>query len=63
VTAEVDATNVLDKDPTGMVTDAGTVTTGLLSDIFITAPPVGAALDSVTVQVLELPPVTVVGEH
>jgi hypothetical protein len=39
------------------------VTTILLSDRLITAPPKGAGPDSVTEQVLELPPITVAGEH
>ena len=62
-TAEVDAVNVVDSDPAGTVTDAGTVTTILLSDRLMTAPPNGAAPDSVTVQVLESPPITVAGKH
>jgi hypothetical protein len=62
-TAEVDALNVVDEDPAGTVTDAGTVTTILLSDRLMTAPPKGAAPDSVTVQVLESPPITVAGKH
>jgi hypothetical protein len=62
-TAEVDAINVVDKDPAGTVTDAGRVTTILLSVRLMTAPPKGAAPESVTVQVLESPPITVAGEH
>ena len=62
-TAEVDAVNVVDEDPAGTVTKAGIVTTILLSDRLITAPPKGAGPDSVTEQVLELPPITVAGEH
>jgi hypothetical protein len=45
------------------VTEAGRVTTILLSDRLMIAPPKGAAPDSVTEQVLELPPITVAGKH
>jgi hypothetical protein len=45
------------------VTEGGKVTTMLLSARFTTAPPKGAGPESVTVQVLEVPPVTVAGEH
>jgi hypothetical protein len=62
-TAEVDAVNVADEDPAATVTEAGVVTTILLSDRLMTAPPKGAAPDSVTEQVLELPPITVAGKH
>ena len=62
-TAEVDAVNVVDEDPAGTVTDAGMVTTILLSDKLMTAPPTGATPDSVIVQVLESPPITVAGKH
>ena len=62
-TAVVDAINVVDEDPAGTVTDAGRVTTILLSVRLMTAPPKGAAPESVTVQVLESPPITVAGEH
>ena len=47
--------------PSGIVTDAGTVTDGSLLDKEITAPPVGAGPLSVIVPVDELPPVTSAG--
>jgi hypothetical protein len=53
----------VDDDPAGTVTDAGMVTTILLSDRLMTAPPKGATPESVTVQVLESPPITLAGEH
>ena len=46
-----------------MVIDEGTVTAALLSERPTTAPPVGAAPVSATVQVLETPPITVPGAH
>ena len=47
--------------PSGMVTDAGTVTDGSLLNKEITAPPVGAGPFMVTVPVDKLPPVTFAG--
>ena len=46
-----------------MVIDEGTVTAVLLSERLTTAPLVGAAPVSATVQVLDAPPITVPGEH
>jgi hypothetical protein len=43
------------------VTEAGTDADALLLDSVITAPPAGAAVVSVTVPVLLVPPVTLVG--
>jgi hypothetical protein len=63
VTADVVAVNVVDDDPAGIVADAGTVAAVELSDRPTTAPPDGAAPDSVSVQVLDAPPVTVPGAH
>jgi hypothetical protein len=63
VTAEVVAVNVVDEELAGIVTEAGTVTAVELSDGLMTAPPDGAVPDSVTVQVLDAPPVTVPGAH
>ena len=62
-TAEVVAVKVAEEAPAAIVIDEGTVTAVLLSERLTIAPPVGAALDSATVQALELPPVTVEGEH
>ncbi len=41
--------------PAATVTEAGTVSAALLSDTETTIPPLGAALDIVTVQVLTAP--------
>ena len=49
--------------PAATVTDAGVVRYVLLSDSVTLAPPVGAAPDSVTVQIDVPPDVTLVGEH
>jgi hypothetical protein len=53
--------NVAVVAPAATVTLAGTVADALLLDKLTAAPPVGAALLSVTVPVDEVPPVTVVG--
>jgi hypothetical protein len=63
VTADVVAVNVVDEDPAGIVADAGIVAAVELAERPITAPPDGAAPDSVTVQVLGAPPVTAPGAH
>ena len=63
MTAEVDALKVVEEDPAGTVTDAGTVIAPLLLETAVTAPPVAAGAESVTVQLLETPPVTAVGVH
>jgi hypothetical protein len=60
-TAEVEAEKLAEKDPAGIVTDAGKLTAPLLSDSATVTPPAGAGPDSTTVQVLEAPPVTVAG--
>ena len=62
-TAEVAAVKVAEEAPAVMVIDEGTVTAVLLSERLTTAPPVGAAPVSATVQVLEIPPITVPGAH
>lgn len=51
--AAVVVVNVADFAPAGIVTDAGTVRTALLLARVINAPPLGAFLDRVTVQVAE----------
>ena len=50
-------------DPAATVTDAGVVNAALLSDVVTLAPPVGAAADSVTVQVEVAPDTTLFGVH
>src|SRR5215469_4980441 len=49
--------------PTPTVTDAGTASVFALAVTATTEPPEGAAWEIVTVQVLELVPVMVAGEH
>jgi hypothetical protein len=61
VTVLVVTVNVAVVAPVATVTLAGTVAAAELSDRVTTAPPVGAALVSVTVPVEEAPPVTLVG--
>ena len=53
VTVAADTGKVAEVESTGTVTEAGTVNMPLLSDKETTAPPVGAALLRVTVQVAE----------
>lgn len=60
-TVDVDAENVADVVPAATVTFAGTVTAALPLDSETTAPPAGAALESVTVPCELAPPVTLVG--
>jgi hypothetical protein len=60
-TEEVDAVKVADEEPAGTATEAGTLTVVLLEEIPTDAPPDGAGPESVTVQVLLLPPATVAG--
>jgi hypothetical protein len=55
--------NVADVVPAAIVTDAGTAAAVELSERATTEPPDGAAPESVTVQVLETPPVTEPGTH
>ena len=50
-------------DPATTVTEAGVVSAALLSDVVTLDPPVGAAADSVTVQVEVEPDITLVGVH
>jgi hypothetical protein len=61
-TGTVDTVNVLDVVPAATVTLDGTIAIALLLERLTTAPPAGAALESVTVPVLDAPPVTVVGD-
>jgi hypothetical protein len=49
--------------PAATVTDVGVVSAELLSDTLTTAPPLGAAAESVTVQVEPAPDVKLEGEH
>ena len=51
VTAEAETLNVVERLPAGMVTEAGVVSTALLSDTLTTVPAVGAVWLKVTVQV------------
>jgi hypothetical protein len=50
-------------DPAAMVTDAGTVSAGLLAETATIDPPEGANPESVTVQVDVAPEARVPGEH
>ncbi len=61
VTVAVVTMNVAVVAPAVTVTFAGTVVDPVLLDNVTVAPPAGAALDSVTVPVDEVPPVTLVG--
>jgi hypothetical protein len=61
VTVLVVTVNAAAVAPAATVTPAGTVAAVELPDSATTAPPVGAALVSVTVPVEEAPPVTLVG--
>jgi hypothetical protein len=56
VTAEVEAVNVEEDDPAGIVTNAGTVTDALLPAKLTTAPPAGAPAVRFTVQIELAPP-------
>jgi len=49
--------------PAGTVTEVGADREMLLSKITTSVPPVGAAIDSVTVQVVEVPELRLVGVH
>jgi hypothetical protein len=49
--------------PAATVTEAGVVKAAVLSESVTTNPPVGAARDSVTVQVEVAPEATLVSEH
>ena len=60
-TATVVTVNVVDVEPAGTVTEAGTVAAAALDVSVTTFPPVGAGPLSVTVAVEDVPPVTVVG--
>ena len=57
------AVNVAEVDPAATATDAGTVSAALFEDSDTFAPPVGAELARVTVQVLVALEVSVLGEH
>jgi hypothetical protein len=57
------AWNVVLEEPAAAVADAGTVKELLLSEIVITAPPVGAAWDNDTVQDDDAPDDREVGVH
>ena len=62
-TAVVEAENEAEVVPAGTVTEAGTVSEALLTEIVTTAPAAGAAEDRVTVQALDAPPLTDAGVH
>jgi hypothetical protein len=62
-TLEVAALKVVEEDPPGIVVEMGTVTAALLLDRAMTAPPAGAGPESVTVQVLGVPPWTIAELH
>jgi hypothetical protein len=62
-TAEVEAAKFADEAPAGMAIDTGAPTAALLLERLTTVPLEGAAPDNVTVQVLEAPPVTLMGAH
>jgi len=62
-TAEVVAVKFAEEVPAGMAMDAGATTAALLLERLTTAPLEGAAPESVTVQVLGAPPVTLPGAH
>ena len=57
------AVNVAEVDPAATASDAGTVSAALFEDSDTFAPPVGAELARVTVQVLVALEVSVLGEH
>lgn len=57
------AVKVAADEPAGMVTDEGTLKAAPLEEIVTAEPPLGAAAESVTVQVEELPDDTELGEH
>ena len=57
------AVKVVEVEPAGTVTDAGVVSSALLSDSVTEVPPVGATLVSVTVQVLVALEPRLVGEQ
>jgi hypothetical protein len=63
VMVAVAAPNVPDAEPDGTVTDAGTLRRALLLESEIAAPPLGAAADKVTVQVVLTPEARLDGEH
>ncbi len=61
-TAEVEIGNVVDVLPAGTITEVPGLAEPDELDRVTDAPPVGAAPERVTVPVLEVPPVTEVGE-
>ena len=63
VTALAVAVNVAEADPAATVTEAGTLTTELLSETDTLLPPERAGWFNVTVQVLERAAVMVLGLH
>ena len=63
VTALLLAVKVALVEPDATVTDGGTVKKVLLSERVVVAPPVGAAAESVTVQVAAEPETRLDGEH
>jgi hypothetical protein len=63
VTAVVETVNVAEVAPAAILTEAGTVAADVFELVRVTtAPPDGAADESVTVPVLDKPPTTEVGE-
>jgi len=63
VTEVVVAVKLAEEEPAGIVAVAGTVTTALLEESVIAAPPDGAVPDKLTVQTLESVPAIVAGEQ
>ncbi len=55
------AVKVPEEDPAGMLTEAGTVSSGLLAETDTLVPPVGAWAETVTVQVDDAPASSVAG--
>ena len=63
VTEPAVAVKLAVEEPPATVTDAGVVSNEVLSEIVTVDPPVGAAADSVTIQLELEPDTTLEGEH
>jgi hypothetical protein len=63
VTAPAAAVKAVEEEPAATVTEAGIVSTALLSESAMVTPPVGAGLESETVHVEAPPEGIVAGEH